>query len=144
MSRSVSYPSGCESVCYCDVTDFGYRDGSDEYDEFLGQDEWDFFVEDIVETASSNWKSFVICDEWLDREDRAILENSHAYIGVSEYCGLASVWLKPKDEGSDWHLNDTSGLAKNWCNQIAPKFEKLFGELKKVGTFSNGEAVYRR
>lgn len=148
MGRSVSYGTGSVEVCYRDVSDFGYIDENgkrmDEYDEVNGQWEWDCFVEDVVETSLAYWPSLTPSKEWLGNEDRVLVENNHCYIGVSEYCGLASIWLVPKTEGSDWSYEDTSGLAINWCNQIGPKFNALFGELVKVGTFSNGESVYRR
>lgn len=149
MSRSVSYAPGSVEICFRDVSEFGYRDENDEttdkYDEFLGEVEWDYFVEDIIATATEQWPSLLPAEcHWLGNEYRVLVKNSHCYIGVSEYCGLASIWLVPRTEGSDWSSEDTSGLALNWCSKIGPKFKELFGELEKVGTFSNGEAVYRK
>ena len=72
----------------------------------------------------------------VGHEDHAILENGHCYIGVSEYCGLVSIWLVPKDEYPD--------LSQKWCDQIGNKFYNLFSEYKHVATFSNGEAIYER
>jgi len=147
MSRTVSYPSGCTAVCFVDVSGFGYNELGD-YDEATGEWDWDDFVEDIKTESLYSWPSLVPSQEWLGwgrkREDRVLIENNHAYIGVSEYCGLAAVWLKPKDDSVDGTWADTSGIAQHWCEQISPKFNKLFGQLRKVGTFSNGEAVYEQ
>ena len=126
MARSVSYASGSIAVCYRDI---GYLE--EDY-------QWRDFVEWVQDTALDNWPTFKDCDYWLGREDRAILENRWAYIGVSEYCGLASIWLVPKEpEGQ-------IGLASKWCQSIIPTFKKTYGELVKVTTFSNGEAIFKR
>ena len=126
MGRSVSYANGSVAVCYNDVSDF-----EDSW-------EWDDFIEYIKESAKSAFPSLDDCAQWLGREDHAILENSHCFIGISEYCGLAAIWLVPKDSG------DRPELAESWCAQVTPKFNKTFGELRKIGTFSNGESVFER
>jgi len=95
--------------------------------------------EDVVESSKSQWPSFYDVDKWLGRENHAILENRYAQIGMSEYCGLVSVWLVPLD------VDDREvGLRDQWIASIRPRFEKFFSELVKVGTFSNGESVYQR
>lgn len=141
MGRSVSTPSGAIAVCYRDVSSFGYDiddEGNvlyDNYDWAIAEDSWDWFLDGITTDASNRWGSFYKSDEWVGREDRAILENTYAYIGVSEYCGLAAVWLLPKYD---------EPLAESWCARIAKNFNKMFGEYAKVGTFSNGESVYEK
>lgn len=141
MGRSVSYASGSVAVCFRDVSSFGYgidEDGEvnyDDYDSWSAEDSWEMFVEGIVYDAINKWSSFSPTDEWVGREDHAILENTYAYIGVSEYCGLAAVWLLPKEDNP---------LAENWCEQISKNFEKMFGEYRKIGSMSNGEGVYEK
>ena len=81
------------------------------------------------------------CSRWLDREDHAVMENDHAYIGVSEYCGLASIWFVCK---ADYEDVDYIGLTMAWCGKACNKFTETFGDLTKVATFSNGESVYQR
>jgi len=132
MSRSVSYPNGAVVA---------FRDVSDMVDEF----DWEWFLEDVKGVAHKAFPSMEETDKWLDREDHAILENQFAYIGVSEYCGLASVWLVVKD--FDTYYDDEQrleNLSENWVGLVENKFHKLFGELRKVATFSNGESVYER
>jgi hypothetical protein len=166
MGRSVSQPSNTVAVCYRDVSNHGKqdychecdrelnsldicdeceRDYSIEFDEFQAQDDWNYFIEWIRQEAQDRWPSLDECDTWLDREDHAILENGHCWIGVSEYCGLASIWLVSKAEQ---HLNNWDhnlvNLATRWCDQIEPNFRKLFDEYQKLGTFSNGESVYQK
>lgn len=148
MGRSVSYPSDSVVVCYRDVSSFGAVYAEDEngdfdyddivdIDEFEARDDFEFFVEDIRESVKSEWPSFYEEDGWIDREDRILLANGHAYVGVSEYCGLASIWLVPRE-------SEHEELSAAWCASIENKFKKLFGELVKVGSFSNGESVYKK
>jgi len=127
MGRSVSTPPNCEAVAY------QHMDFEDEID-------WEMFVEDIRFIATSLWPSLDETDEWVGREDHALLENQHCYIGVSEYCGLIAIWLQVKEDMN----NDHPELSRHWCGQISKRFVETFGELRKVGTFSNGEAVFER
>lgn len=84
MSRTVSTPASALCVAYQDVSEHDY-------------DSFQWWLEGEAEAAKSLWPSFGDCDKWLDREDHAILENSLCYFGVSEYCGLAALWLVPKE-----------------------------------------------
>lgn len=154
MGRSVSTPRDVIAVCYRDISDFGYELDDDcnvvgdVFDDWLYQDDFENFLYDINYEAKQQWKSFTDCDKWVGREDHAILENDFAYIGVSVYCGLAAVWLMPKTEEllNTGYADDAAkaNLADNWCNRIAKNFEKKFGQYVKVGTFSNGEAIYKK
>lgn len=127
MGRSVSTPSNAVHVVYKDAT---FIEDSLEFDDY---------VDDIRNVAQANWPSLRECSKWLGREDRAILMNDHVYVGISEYCGLVALWVVVKDDDYE-----TYGLAENWAASIERKFDKTFGEYRKVGTFSNGEAVYEK
>ena len=86
MGRSVSRPMDAIVVCYRDVSEI-----TESY-------EWDDFIDWVQWVARDAWPSIRNADKWLGREDHVIAENDHAMIGVSEYCGLASVWLVSKGE----------------------------------------------
>ncbi|MFT3671280.1 hypothetical protein [Aestuariivirga sp.] len=132
MGRSVSKPIGCIATAY--------RTFESEGDEWEDRENFRDLKEWIAETCKSKWPSLRDCDEWIGREDHAILENDHAYVGLSEYCGMACIWLTAKGmhNGND----RTTALQFNWCRTIAPKFEETFGEYRKVTTMSNGAAIY--
>lgn len=134
MGRSVSVPYNAVVVCYQHI----------EYVEEYDGEEFDFLIEKIREDAKAAFPSLYSTDNWIGREDHAILANDYAYIGVSEYCGIVAIWVVPKDDNG--YSGDGSRVARalHWCNQIRNKFNKLFGELSKVGTFSNGEAVFQK
>ncbi len=127
MGRSVSVPRGAFAVAYTESPNCL----DDDFDIY-----WEDFVGDIVERAVKLFPSMDDCDTWLDREDRAVLENKFAYIGVSEYCGLTAIWMVLKEE----HL----ALAERWAVKATEKFEKEFQDLKRLGTFSNGEGVFEK
>lgn len=132
MGRSVSYASGSVAVAY------RTHDCEEDFD-------FQWYIEDLQESGRAAFPSMQACDVWIDREDRAILENNLAYIGISEYCGLVSVWLLPKEftGGYDDDARNAN-LAAAWCAKVKPKFMAMFGELRKVGQFSNGEVLFER
>ena len=150
MSRSVSVASGAFSVAYKDCSQFGYITEDENghkldepyYDDALGSMDWDDFIDGLKYQLKKKFASFSECDNWLGREDHAIMENRFAYFGISEYMGLVSLWLVEK-EGDDYG-DEQAGLRAHWVGQVKEKFVKEFSELHKLGTFSNGEAVFER
>ena len=139
MGRGVSYPSNCSVVC------FRAFEIEDSEDTDLAAIKFDWFIEDTRGMCRECWPSMCTCDKWLDREDHAILENNHCYIGISEYCGLISIWLLSKAEDLACSgYSDSPNLADYWCSQISKKFEEMFGNLVRLGTMSNGISVYKK
>lgn len=153
MGRSVSYARGAFAIAYRDCSYFGMITEDVEgnkllepqHDEDMAQIDWDDFIINTKAEIRAKFPKFEECDKWLDREDHAILENRYAYFGVSEYCGLVSLWLVLKEDITSYYSNaDLTGIAEHWAKQVKPKFEKYFGNLRRVGTFSNGEGVYEQ
>lgn len=174
MGRSVSFASGSEWVLYTHL-DFdegrifecrrcGHEHERDDdtepdacescgnvgfygRDRYPAEDVWSDFLADLRTTFKRAFPSLCDCDRWLDREDHAVLENRHAYIGASEYCGLVSVWCVPK-QASWYDTAGTSALRAQWAASIERKAARLLESfaprLVPMGTFSNGESVYRR
>ena len=157
MGRSVSTPSGSIS-CFDNISTFGYTKicpdcGCSEafnaekcencegdltsteptYDDYLAGVYFDDYIDDLKTQLVKKYPSLSECDEWLDREDHAMLENDKIYVGVSEYMGLLAIWMVAKD--------DVSG-AERYLRARENSFLKSFGSLRKVGTFSNGESVF--
>ncbi|MEK7499025.1 MAG: hypothetical protein AAB649_00275 [Patescibacteria group bacterium] len=112
------------------------------YDEALGSMDWDDFIDGQKYQLKKKFPSFSECDKWLGREDHAIMGNNFAYFGISEYMGLVSLWLVAKE--GDYYGDEQAGLRAHWVEQVKEKFVKEFSELHKLGTFSNGEAVFER
>lgn len=151
MGRGVSRHKYSIETCYEDVSWMGhdydedtgeYLYDFDSYDQCKAEWDWQDWVEWQQEKAKELFPSMTPCDEWLDREDRAIMENDHAYIGVSEYCGQASIWLVCKADLGEGTGHD--GISMAWCHKAAHGFSQKFGDLVRLGTMSNGESVYQR
>lgn len=151
MGRSVSFASGSVAIAY-QVPELTYTDdeGVEHYDEsYL----WDDYKENLQYQIENIFPSMKPCEVWLDREDLAIMENSHAFIGVSEYCGMVSIWLKPKYANYIWLNSEEcipdaiasrhNNAARYWCNQVKDKFMKTFNQYNKMGTASNGCSFYQ-
>lgn len=133
MGRSVSTPSGARHVCHATCE-------ADDTDDFV------WLVNDFRQLVRRRFLSARDTDEWVGREDHAVAENSYAYFGVSEYCGLVAMWVKPKDD--DHYDPSFAGRRDQWIEQIGPTFRRLasqcFGQaLQHVGTASNGEAFFQ-
>lgn len=121
--------------------------GSTDFQQIDEQWEFDLLLDDLRYVMRDAFPSLDTCDEWIDREDHAVLENRYCHIGVSEYCGLVAVWVSEKD--GPWYGDaGWEALRDHWLRLITPRFRKaassLFADpLVKVGTFSNGEAFFQ-
>lgn len=124
MARSVSIPYGALAVSYADASEL------DQYD-------FDDAVSNLRWSLQKRYPSLRPCNEWIGREDRAVLENPYCHITVSEYCGLVAVCAVPK------YGNKAS---RDWCDKV--KLDDAAGYfgplLVSQGRFSNGEQVFRR
>ena len=123
MGRGVSVPHYATVVAYIDISDIE--------EDYQFQD----LKENIIFNLKDKMPSLQEADEWIDREDKAILENDLAYIGISSYGDIMSLWVIPKDE----YL----ALAHLWIYRIAKHVTKL-GDLVKQGTMSNGVSIFER
>lgn len=131
MGRSVDYLSNASKVFY---VPFEVEEGEEGF-------AWDDFFDNIRYGLKAKFRSLEKCERWDGRETRIFLENNLAEVGISEYCGLASISIRPK-EGAE-------NIGENWINKIATSFEQVIkdncGETyRKVGSFSNGEGVFEK
>lgn len=125
MSRSVYVPRDALCVAYRAL------DPEDDYDDFL------HVTEGLRDAAIGQWPSLHTASGWVDREGCILAENRLVRFGFSHYCGLLAVWMIAQDD-------TPIALVEHWAAQIEPRFNDLFGELRHVATFSNGEAIYER
>ena len=137
MGRTVSVPREA-----CEEGTVLYLDGSDYYSDEL---EWDDLIEDLRYNVFGQFPSVSEARGWLSNEDCILAENSLVSFGISEYSGLIAVWAVPRDVSGYYEDSYTLPLARNWLSQVWPKVEAMFpSRLAYDGSFSNGEAVYRR
>lgn len=143
MSRGVSYATGSVWKFYL----YSERDGETASDFGDMQEYWDDFVEGLQWVLESKFKSLSKCCKWLGREDRAILENGHAYIGISEYCGTVCLWCVPKEW--DGYRPGHQAIHDHWCSQIEGTVGKALlksypnSMMESLGHASNGEQFFR-
>ena len=136
MSRSVDYLNRAETVIF-----FTADWVKEDYD-------YENFEDNLKSEICHRLRSY--CQprnvKFNGRETKVILENNLCMIGVSEYCGAWSLSVAPLDE--DYYLGyNREALSKKHANLIQATLEKCLIRagakiLKKIGTFSNGEAVY--
>ena len=137
MGRSVSYPTG--SVVAFRLLD----DGEDEDVDWA----YECLVDEIIDTAKAAFPSFLRFDGWRGREDRILLRNAYADCGISTYCGLAAIWLVERNDSFYWEADydrPRTGRAQRWLGQVSGNFLQMFGEIRQIGRFSNGEGVFER
>jgi hypothetical protein len=126
------------------VVVYAYVDYEEDVD--LAQMNFDDAVANVRGDVMAQLPRFGACDEWIGREDRAILASPEFYVGVSEYCGIVAVWAVPRERDDDEDGEPlTRALSAARLQTLLHEVASYFGEtLEKVGTFSNGEAVFRR
>lgn len=117
--------------------------------EFDPDFEWDDLILNLQSGLSAKYKSLVKCrDKWAEypyRENRIILENNHVCISISEYCGCGAVSVFVNEH----YENDKAGtVAKSWLDKNFAGIYKIVSQyctaMNKIGTFSNGEAVFEK
>lgn len=143
MGRSVNYLNNAEVVIYFLTPESNNEDG--EYDGFLSQLNWDDLVDNLTAKIKAKLPSYTIeKNKWGNNETRIILSNNLCDIGISEYCGLVSLSVAPLNNS----YNISESLAIHHANQIEKTLQKIVDDLtgqrlNKIGTFSNGEAVFK-
>lgn len=120
MGRSVSIPHNA-------VASFTYwLDDEDDEDDDDFSDTFENIVQSVIDNVIARWPSFTEEKVWIDREDYVVASNTFVKIGVSEYCGLVSVWLISKQEEYEyyWSAEDMqlSRLCKGFVSSICAAF----------------------
>ena len=150
MGRSVDYLNNAERVNYFQWPTLWVYD--EDTDTDVETDElWDAtdVIEDIVETITSNYPGFDRCKRWDGRETQIILEGYGLEIGLSEYCGLATLSVRVDQSVLDYCDTDEEADAEYqkciaWINENWDEAAKHWNQYAKIGTFSNGEGVYEK
>lgn len=150
MGRSVDYLNNAERVNYFQWPTLWVYD--EDTDTDVETDElWDAadVISDIQETITSNYPGFDPCSRWDGRETHIILEGYGLEIGLSEYCGLATLSVRVDQSVLDYCDTDEEADAEyqkalNWLNENWDEAAKHWNQYAKIGSFSNGEGVYEK
>ena len=128
MGRSVWTPNNALEVVFFPVN----QDEDCDYD-------WQELVEDIRETLKAEFSGFRDADHWPERESRCILEDDLLKIQISEYCGLVSLGVVINPHSA---LRDE--VVEKHEDSVAKFVRETWGQLRKIGTFSNGESFFEQ
>lgn len=136
MGRSVSYLRNSLHEVYFRCSD-------------MEQWEWNDLIENLSYSLEKSFPSLSEADDWDGNETKIFLQNSFCEIGISEYCGLASLSIRVPLDIDEYTRGNRSKvpLAENWINKAWPKIltivAKNTGDVyAKQGSFSNGEGVF--
>lgn len=136
MGRSVSYLSNSMKEVFVDVSEM-----DESYD-------WEDFKKNLECALIKRFPSLTKCrNEWDGGETAIILDNYHCQIGLSEYCGVASISIRVNESSRD---DNNLSLSENWIEQVWNNMLKVMQEntgydfLVKQGSFSNGEGIYNK
>jgi hypothetical protein len=134
MGRSVSYLPNAQAVVYFQF---------DEEEHVL----FDYLIEDIQEHVIGLYPKFETTDEWVG-ENNVILRDGVVEIAIAEYCGVVSLSAR-MDETDTAYLSSKETLALEedaveWVDKHFSRAVKPWAQMKKIGSFSNGEAVYEQ
>ena len=136
MGRSVNYLNNSETVIY--FTADWINEDEDFYTENFND-----FRSNLEEVIMSKLKSYTREDKFEGNEVAIILDNELCNIGLSEYCGLYSLSVAPKD--TDYPENN---FAERHAEVIETTLRKCLHGLgakllQRLGTFSTGCGVFQ-
>ena len=147
MGRSVNYMNNAETVIYFTAEWLSGYDEEGNYDQYLVKVNYKDFIVNLLSEITHKLKSYTdVKNSWDNHETKIILENGLCNIGISEYCGCWSLSVAPKEDIYSQYSKDN--IAKNHARQIKQTLEKCLEHagvkiMYKLGTFSNGNSVYK-
>lgn len=150
MGRSVDYLNRSERVNYFQWPTLWVYD--EDTDTDVETDElWDAsdVISDIQEYITDKYPGFDKCSRWDGRETHIILEGYGTEIGLSEYCGLATLSVRVDEGPLEYSMDDQEyeadrQKALNWIRDNWDQASEYWNQYRKIGTFSNGESVYEK
>jgi hypothetical protein len=148
MGRSVDYLNRALQVSY-----FAWplmEIYNDETDQFEISDEYedgDIVKENIQESIISEFPEYDYSSKYDGRETAIILKGYGTEIGLSEYCGLATLSIRIDENSLDNYYeedeyNEQYDKIEAWINENWAKISQGYDQYRKIGTFSNGESVF--
>lgn len=132
MGRSVDYLRRAQHIAYFEWPTYEEEEGGVQ-----NYDSAEIVIENIQEIIKSDYPEFDNEDKWDGRETHIILSGYGTEIGLSEYCGLCTLSIRVEDDTSDEVEDIEAWIDANW-----DRISLGYNMYRKVGTFSNGEAIY--
>lgn len=148
MGRSVDYLNRALQVSYFEWPLIEYfNEETEEYEKTDEYEESFIVIEGIQEGIISEYPEFSRSKKYDGRETAIILTGYGTEIGLSEYCGLATLSIRIDENSLDNYYeedeyNEQYDKIEAWINENWAKISQGYDQYRKIGTFSNGEAVF--
>ena len=149
MGRSVNYLNNALQVSYFAWPLIeSYNDETDEYEKTDEYEDGYIVTENIQESIISEFPEYDYCTKYDGRETAIILTGYGTEIGLSEYCGLATLSIRIDENLLAYYeedeYNEQYDKIEAWINENWAKISQGYNQYNKIGTFSNGESVYEK
>ena len=149
MGRSVDYLNNALQVSYFAWPLIeSYNDETDEYEKTDEYEDGYIVTENIQESIISEFPEYDYCTKYDGRETAIILTGYGTEIGLSEYCGLATLSIRIDENLLAYYeedeYNEQYDKIEAWINENWAKISQGYNQYNKIGTFSNGESVYEK
>jgi hypothetical protein len=149
MGRSVNYLNRALLISYFEwptLWIYNEETGIDENSDEL-MDGYEV-RQDIQESIISEFPEYEYSKKWDNNETAIILTGYGTEIGLSEYCGLATLSIRIDENLLAYYeqdeYNEQYDKIEAWINENWAKISAGYNEYNKIGTFSNGESVYEK
>lgn len=149
MSRSVDYLNNALKVSYFEWPLIeSYNEETEQYERTDEYEESYIVKEMICESIISEFPEYEYSKKWDGRETAIILTGYGTEIGLSEYCGLATLSIRIDENLLAYYeedeYNEQCDKIEAWINENWAKISQGYNQYNKIGTFSNGESVYEK
>jgi hypothetical protein len=127
-----------EGMYYVDRDNFSaeYEDehGNIIQDYDFQREEWESSLYKFISDFTRKYKSFSKCNKWIDRDEKAVLENGLFYITVADNEWSMAIKLIQKEQGYD-SGNLENLQAKHYKTYLNGIKECLFNQFEELGTY---------
>lgn len=131
---------GYEGLFYIDWDNFSneYEDehGNIIQDYDFQRDEWENSLYEFISDFTQKFKSFSKCNEWIGRDEKAVLENKLFYITIADNEWSMAIKLIQKEQGYYDNGNIENLQAKHYKTYLEGIKECLFNQFEELGTYS--------
>jgi len=120
-----------EGVYYIDWDNF-----SSEYEDDFWREEWENSLYQFISDFTQRFKSFSRCNEWISRDDRAILENKLFYVAIADNEWSIAIKLIQKEQEYYYDGNIENLQAKHYKTYLDGIRDCLFNQFEELGTYA--------
>ena len=128
-----------EGLYYVDWDNFAYEFEDEDGEVFIDYDhqryEWEDSLNIFKQDFKKRFNSFTDCDEWIGREERAILESELFYIAVEDNEWSIAIKLLQKETPYHWSGSIENLQKKHYKNYLKGMEECLFNQFEKLGVY---------